>query len=657
MKNRLFVQVRVRLVLCLLAFSFFAITADAGSAVKWLKSASYMQPYSTTLQSSFGTPPYTYALTSGGLPPGITLNQSGNITGTPTSTGSWTFQITATDSSQPPQYQTIQYGLLVSMGLDLYGGLTAMPSPNGATGYFRVEKDPNNRWLFVSPLGNYFWLQSVYATYSAFLQRPAVTNKYGGNWTLWNTHRNQRLLSWGFNTLGEYNETQGLPIDVNGGHNANAVKLPFIAEINAMTAMRGTPTAYGINEPPKDIVPGVPTTTYHLWRGSRMTDMFDARMSTAYHNVVAYQNNRVYDPAHGGFNNIAWLIGLSTDDTDVLFGIKQTTNPNVGYMVAAVKFIYTAAENGGVTPIDPHLYSKYAWTCGYSGIDFGYGVGQSYLSHKYGTIANLNAAWGTNNFYTSFCDSGGYGVGRGVLDEDGRHTAWFGNDPINLSNTSAGLKADMNAFVYQYAYSYAHAAVSSVRAYDSHHLIFGPMALGSTGRFAIPQVLQAFSDAGINVLQMGADLHGDMSGAKAAYDQLGKPVYLWYSVSANADSALYAYPNNQEVLDFPTQADRAAQYATDLQGFLNAQATNGDNYILGFDWWELTDGNAWEKSNWGLTTDRDNAYDGREDVNYQVRDSGGYLTVPEDRSYGDFITPITATNNNILQQLIYEWQH
>src|ERR1022692_5353139 len=187
MKNRLFVQVRVRLVLCLLAFSFFAITADAGSAVKWLKSASYMQPYSTTLQSSFGTPPYTYALTSGGLPPGITLDQSGNITGTPTSTGTWTFQITATDSSQPPQYQTIQYGLLVSMGLDLYGGLTAMASPNGATGYFRVEKDAKNRWLFVSPLGNYFWLMSIYGANRSNLD-PRVATKYGGNWTLWNTH-------------------------------------------------------------------------------------------------------------------------------------------------------------------------------------------------------------------------------------------------------------------------------------------------------------------------------------------------------------------------------------------------------------------------------------------------------------------------------------
>ena len=43
----------------------------------------YAQPYSAALQSSFGTPPYTYTLTGGGLPPGVTMNSAGKITGTP----------------------------------------------------------------------------------------------------------------------------------------------------------------------------------------------------------------------------------------------------------------------------------------------------------------------------------------------------------------------------------------------------------------------------------------------------------------------------------------------------------------------------------------------------------------------------------------------
>src|ERR1039457_3788099 len=205
MSNRRFVPRGIKLILCLLEFSFFAITADAGSLITRLPAASYMQPYSFTLQSSLGTPPYSYSLTSGTLPPGITMDQSGKITGTPTSTGLWTFLITATDSRQPPVQQPTWYSLSVLNGLDMYGGITALSSPNGATGYFRVEKDANNRWMFVDPLGNYFWMRAAYVESPSFLQTGppnVLTVKYGGNKTNWAIHQNNRLLSWQFNTIG-----------------------------------------------------------------------------------------------------------------------------------------------------------------------------------------------------------------------------------------------------------------------------------------------------------------------------------------------------------------------------------------------------------------------------------------------------------------------
>ena len=52
--------------------------------------------YSFTFPNS-GSP--TYAVTAGSLPPGITLSASGVLSGTPTSTGSYTFAITSTDST------------------------------------------------------------------------------------------------------------------------------------------------------------------------------------------------------------------------------------------------------------------------------------------------------------------------------------------------------------------------------------------------------------------------------------------------------------------------------------------------------------------------------------------------------------------------------
>jgi hypothetical protein len=54
-------------------------------------------PYNQQLQA-IGTVPLVWSLTSGTLPPGLTLTAAGLLQGTPTTTGSQTFTITATDS-------------------------------------------------------------------------------------------------------------------------------------------------------------------------------------------------------------------------------------------------------------------------------------------------------------------------------------------------------------------------------------------------------------------------------------------------------------------------------------------------------------------------------------------------------------------------------
>lgn len=59
--------------------------------------------YSTSLQSATGLaggiPPYTWTLTSGNLPPGLTLSSSGVVSGTPSGAGSASFGFTVKDSS------------------------------------------------------------------------------------------------------------------------------------------------------------------------------------------------------------------------------------------------------------------------------------------------------------------------------------------------------------------------------------------------------------------------------------------------------------------------------------------------------------------------------------------------------------------------------
>lgn len=54
--------------------------------------------YSQTITASGGTPAYTFAVTAGALPNGLTLAPGGALTGTPTVAGLFTFTIQATDS-------------------------------------------------------------------------------------------------------------------------------------------------------------------------------------------------------------------------------------------------------------------------------------------------------------------------------------------------------------------------------------------------------------------------------------------------------------------------------------------------------------------------------------------------------------------------------
>jgi hypothetical protein len=70
--------------------------------------------YSQTLSASGGTAPYTWSLTSGTLPSGISLSPSGAITGAASVSGSSTFTATVSDSSSPVQYASISKTIVVT---------------------------------------------------------------------------------------------------------------------------------------------------------------------------------------------------------------------------------------------------------------------------------------------------------------------------------------------------------------------------------------------------------------------------------------------------------------------------------------------------------------------------------------------------------------
>jgi large repetitive protein len=70
-------------------------------------------PYTYTLIATGGTPSYTYALTAGSLPPGISLASDGTISGTPTQPGATSFTVTVTDSASPAATASLPLILLI----------------------------------------------------------------------------------------------------------------------------------------------------------------------------------------------------------------------------------------------------------------------------------------------------------------------------------------------------------------------------------------------------------------------------------------------------------------------------------------------------------------------------------------------------------------
>ena len=105
---------------------------------KWLLN----RPFSGRIIALGGIPPYSFAMTSGSLPPGVTPMDAstGQISGTPTLAGYYTFAVSATDSSSPPLSVSANFSISVATPLgrnDTIATATAIDN-----GYF---------WASISP--------------------------------------------------------------------------------------------------------------------------------------------------------------------------------------------------------------------------------------------------------------------------------------------------------------------------------------------------------------------------------------------------------------------------------------------------------------------------------------------------------------------------
>jgi uncharacterized protein (TIGR03437 family) len=86
-------------------------------------------PYTATLAATVGTPPYSWQVTSGSLPAGLTLDPTGTLHGTPWAAGSFTFQVTVRDSQQSSGAATFTIRIAAAALV-----ITTASLPNGNVG-------------------------------------------------------------------------------------------------------------------------------------------------------------------------------------------------------------------------------------------------------------------------------------------------------------------------------------------------------------------------------------------------------------------------------------------------------------------------------------------------------------------------------------------
>lgn len=77
-------------------------------------------PYSSVpIVATGGTPPYSWSVTGGTLPPGLSLSSSGNLSGTPSSAGLFAFTATVTDSARAAQTASASFQISISQAVSV----------------------------------------------------------------------------------------------------------------------------------------------------------------------------------------------------------------------------------------------------------------------------------------------------------------------------------------------------------------------------------------------------------------------------------------------------------------------------------------------------------------------------------------------------------
>lgn len=430
-------------------------------------------------------------------------------------------------ASSVPQLAGSQPKIAPSGGYDTYGGWAGLPIAN-SSGYFRTAVISGTSWL-VTPQGHAFFSVGVNAI--GYSGNPVKFESYDQRMfdqyhdvSAWADAVSGQLRGWGFNTIGGFS---GREITDHG-----------LAETRVLRLAQGSLL------PPYNL-PQV---------NSLFPDVFDPRFAPAVGQIVtsSISDADISDP---------WLIGYYLDNE--IWWYKN------GYWRDNTSS--TLTENFIALPRTAS--GKQAWV--------------NYLQTHYGTIATLNAAWGTS--YASFS----------------------GNEANSLLNTTAitatAATPDKYTFLGQIAAQYYSITTNAVRSRDPHHLVFSDRFVG------IPLYQQIIASAGqyvdaiaLNIYDNNADnLVLDDLDEAAAWS--GKPVIVSEYGFRAATSGMANLPAVKGQL-VTTDKDRANAYQLMMSETLRRPALIGAHWFMYADNPTLFDPIYSGHYSWGLVDIDGNPY-------------------------------------------------
>ena len=344
---------------------------------------------------------------------------------------------------------------------------------------------------------------------------------------------------------------------------------------------------------------------FYLPYGGGQIDAYDPGLAAAYNtNVAAF--NTTYSSF---FGHSIWF---SPEEGDDPYGLNRTDHEDLGYIIAAHNPSVSEDALGTFTYTDQTLYAKLAL--------------RNFLTNEYGTIAALNAAWGTS--YTTFDTSdpngdtgisngsySSYGTGTGLLDENGSHilaSGWLCSEMASTYSWSAtpAIEGDLHNFVGQFAGTYAQKLIAAWNQISPRPPVFMPL-------YDPPSYVAAAIAPYLNNgdgLWIAPD--SNPTEVQNIINALGpnKPVIAVDYTTADPDSPMSAIPCPQSGPECQaTQAARGNQMVSYWQQVLHLKDANGRYTVVGIEHWGFYDQTG--QGNFGLVTaDQDNPYDGSADT-------------------------------------------